>query len=49
MRYPSLITFIMADPDAGHMQVLKYAYKTNFLSASEEAAAYEPFNMIELP
>ena len=31
----------MADPDAGHMQVLKYAYKTNFLSASEEAAAYE--------
>ena len=39
----------MADPDAGHMQVLKYAYKTNFLSASEEAAAYKPFNMIELP
>ena len=32
----------------GKMQVLKYAYRINFLSASEEAAAYEPFQAVEL-
>jgi len=32
----------------GKLQVLKYAYKTNFLNASDEAEAYEPFKVIEL-
>jgi hypothetical protein len=32
----------------GNLQVLKFAYKTNFLNASDEAAAHEPFHVLEL-
>ncbi|KIL54069.1 hypothetical protein M378DRAFT_19230 [Amanita muscaria Koide BX008] len=32
----------------GLVQVLKYAYRTNVLNASDEAAAHEPFQVIEI-
>lgn len=32
----------------GNLQVLKFAYKTNFLNASDEAAAHEPYHVLEL-
>ena len=32
----------------GNLQVLKFAYKTNFLNASDEAATHEPYHVLEL-
>ena len=32
----------------GNLQGLKFAYKTNFLNASDEAAAHEPFHILQL-
>jgi hypothetical protein len=32
----------------GYVQILKYAYKTNFLNAMDEAAAHEPFTVVQL-
>jgi hAT family C-terminal dimerisation region len=31
-----------------HCRYLKFAYKTNFLNASDEAAAHEPFHVLKL-
>ena len=32
----------------GYLQILKFAYKTNFLDSSDEAAAYEPLKIVEI-
>ena len=32
----------------GNLQVLKFAYKTNFLNASDEAATHKPYHVLEL-
>jgi hypothetical protein len=32
----------------GHLQILKYAYKNNFLNATDEAAAHDPYVVVEL-
>jgi hypothetical protein len=32
----------------GKLQILKYAYRTNFLNGSEEAAMHEPFLEVEI-
>ena len=32
----------------GKLQILKYAYHSNFLNGSEEAALHEPFREIEI-
>ena len=32
----------------GKLQILKYAYRSNFLNGSEEAALHEPFREIEI-
>jgi hypothetical protein len=32
----------------GKLQILKYAYCTNFLNGSEEAAMHEPFLEVEI-
>jgi hypothetical protein len=32
----------------GKLQILKYAYCSNFLNGSEEAALHEPFREIEI-
>lgn len=32
----------------GKLQILKYAYRTNFLNGADEAATHEPFHGIEI-
>jgi hypothetical protein len=32
----------------GNLQVLKFAYKTNFLNASDEGATHKPYHVLEL-
>jgi hAT family C-terminal dimerisation region len=32
----------------GNLQILKFAYKTNFLNASDEAATHKPYHVLEL-